>query len=299
MKPSPDDSFAAGATYTLFSAVALSLSGLLGKIGGEQFSFFALVFWRFFSAFLLCLFLLASLGRLKVSAGASNFKMNFFRSFLTLGSQGSFYYYIQTNSLFNGMTLLNTGPLFIPVIEWAILRKHVGKSSWIAVIVCFLGVLCILQPDRTIFSYASLIGLSSGLFQGASQTLFDVTSKEERFDLGILILMFFCAAISFIPYLFSDATWEMGKGFSRSTLWLVLFLGIVSLLNQFTRAAAYRKATPSRVSPFLYFSVPFAGLFDWFMFGTLPNLLSVIGMILVIGGGLLKIYLRRKILEKK
>jgi drug/metabolite transporter (DMT)-like permease len=206
MKPSPDDSFAAGATYTLFSAVALSLSGLLGKIGGEQFSFFALVFWRFFSAFLLCLFLLASLGRLKVSAGASNFKMNFFRSFLTLGSQGSFYYYIQTNSLFNGMTLLNTGPLFIPVIEWAILRKHVGKSSWIAVIVCFLGVLCILQPDRTIFSYASLIGLSSGLFQGASQTLFDVTSKEERFDLGILILMFFCAAISFIPYLFSASS---------------------------------------------------------------------------------------------
>jgi drug/metabolite transporter (DMT)-like permease len=293
------ESFHVGVIFTLLSATALALSGLFGKLGGEELTLSALVFWRFFSAFVLCLTLFALLGYLKGGIAASHFKMNFVRAFFTLGAQGGFYYYIQSNTLLNGMVLLSTGPLFIPLIEWAILRRHIGKSTWISLIISFIGVVCVLQPDAGIITAASLIGLLAGLCQGISQTLFGMTSHEKNPEIGVLVLFFYCALISLVPYLLFGATWQTGKGLGSWAIILILTLGVVSVLNQWTRSAAYQRSTPSRLSPFLYFSVPLAGLFDWWIFGRMPNLLSLIGMILVIGGGLLKIYLRKHILSKK
>lgn len=293
------DSFHSGVVWTLLSAFGLSLTSLFGKLGFEYFTLSALIFWRFLAAFAFCLLVSAFLGSLKNKPNISHFKLNFFRAFFTLGAQASFYYYIKTHTLLNGMVLLNTGPIFIALIDWGILRRRVGKSSWIGVLVSFVGVLCILQPDAEIFTVTSLIGLLSGLCQGISQILFGLSSREENPSSGVLILFFFCAAISSFFYLFTGATWEAGKGLNNWALLLILLLGLGSTLNQLARSAAYQRSTPSRLSPFLYFAVPFAGLFDWLIFGSLPNLLSLLGTILVISGGLLKIYLRKWILQKK
>lgn len=291
------ESFSSAVFFMLLSGIGLALVGLFGKLGSEQFFLSALIFWRFFAAFSIYLIFLILLKKLK--GAPSHLKMNFIRALFILGAQASFFYYIQNHSLLNGMVLFNTGTLFIPIIEWAFLRQKVGKSTWITVAISFIGVLCILQPDRGIFSYASLIGLLSGLCQGISQTLFGITSRKEMQGLSILFLFLFCAALSLIPYLFSQSTWVEGKGFDLWSLGLILLLGVFSIFNQTTRALAYQHSTPSRVSPYLSFSVFISGLFDWWFFNRIPNLLSIIGAILVISAGVLKIYLRNIILRKK
>jgi drug/metabolite transporter (DMT)-like permease len=56
---------------------------------------------------------------------------------------------------------LSTGHLFIPIIEWIVLKKKVRAASWLAIGISFVGVICVLQPDREIISLFSAIGLFS------------------------------------------------------------------------------------------------------------------------------------------
>ncbi len=292
------ESFSSGVLFMSLSAIALAIIGFLGKIGTERFLLTSLIFWRYFTAFVVCLSTLWIMGELKGALRFSHVKGHLLRAFFVLGAQYSFFYYMEQNTLLNAAALLNTGPLFIPIIEWGILRNKVGKSSWIGVVVSFIGVLCILQPDRGIFSLTSLIGLLSGVCQGASQVIFGINSRTERSDISVLYLMFYCALFSIVPYIMSDATWAAGHQMNFSNAILVLGLGIASLGNQLWRAVAYQHGSPSRLSSFLYFSVVLAGFLDWAAFNKIPNALSIIGAGLVILGGLLKIYLRFKILQK-
>jgi drug/metabolite transporter (DMT)-like permease len=73
---------------------------------------------------------------------------------------------------------------------------------------------------------------------------------------------------------------------------LIAALGGASILSQLTRAAAYKRGTPTGLSPFLYFSILLGGLFDWLVFDRPPNGLSLLGALLIIFGGVLKLYMR-------
>ncbi len=279
-----------GIVYMLLSATGLAFAGLLGKLGFSSFSLPSLIFFRFSAAFLICLTWMGMTGKLKEGLPFSNFKLNLLRAFFVLSAQYSFYYFLERNSLLNGVALLNTGPLFIPIIERGILGHRVEKAEWLGVAIAFLGVLCILQPNAGIFSIVSFIGLFAGLCQGASQVVFGLNSKRERSDLGLLFLFFLCAGFSLFPYLFSGPTLDAGVSFSTSLIWLVAGLGIASVCNQFFRAHAYKHGTPSKLAAFLYFSVVLAGIFDWAIFDIIPNALSIFGAALVMAGGLIKIY---------
>lgn len=294
--------FMAGVFYMLLSATGLSVVGLFGKLAEEDMSLSALVFFRFVSAFILCLLFYACIGRLKKDFSAYPIKANLLRVFFVLGAQYTFYYYIQKSTLLNGMALLNTGPLFIPFIERIFLGSKIGKSTWISVGVSFIGVMLILQPNSGIFSLISLIGLSAGIFQAGSQMIFGINARGENIELSVLVLFGLCALISFVPYLFLPNVPHAPSIGSNDVLFLIGGLAIGSIFNQLSRAEAYKYSTPSRLASFLYFAVVLAGLYDWIIFKSPPNWLSCLGSALVILGGILKIVLRHKILaaqEKK
>lgn len=290
-------SFHTGVFYTLLSALSLSGVGLFGKLGTERLSLTALISWRYSASLILCALFLFSLRRFNWE-GLKRTKGYALRAVFTLGAQYSFYYYLEQNTLMNAMVLLNTGPLFIPLIERIALGSKIGKSTIASLVIGFAGVLCVLQPDQGIFTLMSLIGLLSGFCQGISQVLFGINVGKERYDLGVLSLFFFSSLFSLLPFLFGPPAWETEASLSWA-VWLIGGLAVLSIANQLFRGAAYECSTPSRLSPFLYIAVPIAGVFDWVVFGKEPNLLSIFGAALVILSGVLKIYLRYLILKSQ
>jgi drug/metabolite transporter (DMT)-like permease len=294
------ESFAAGVLWMLGSATSLSIIGLLGKLIEKSIRLPALIFWRFFSAFVICLVILWCMGKLKGGFRTGNIKMHLLRTFFVLLAQYCFFSYIQQSTLLNAIVLLNTGPLFIPIIDRLILKKRVGRSTWVGVVVSFIGVLLILQPDTGIFSSMSLIGLMAGLSQGVSQIVFGISSRTERSEISVLYLIFLCAFFSLFPYLFLESsTWKENPVDRMQVIYWIIGLGAASVANQLFRAEAYQHGTPSRLASFLYFSVLLGGVFDFIIYGRVPNVLSAIGAVLVISGGVLKIYLRHLILKNK
>lgn len=283
--------YMSGVFFILLSAVGLSITGLLGKIGFESLTLPGMVFWRYLTGFLFCLFLFFLARKLEEGISLEAIKMQGLRALFLLGSQYCFYFFLERNSLLNAMALLNTGPLFIPIFERWILGQHIPKSAWIGIGISFVGVILVLQPNAAIFSYMSLVGLTAGFCQGASQVVFGINTKRDNSNTGVFILMFLAAFASFIPYLFTRATFTPGHHVDIGIVLLLMGLGIASVINQFFRSEAYKRGSPSRLAAFLYFSVLLAGFYDWAFFDLAPDPLSVLGAVLIICGGLLKIYI--------
>lgn len=292
------ESFAVGATYMVLSGSMLAVIGFFAQIGARDLPISSLIFYRFLLASFLGSLLCLLLGKGREIFQFRHIGIQLLRTLFLMMAQYSFFYYAVHNTLLNAIVLLNTGPLFISLIEWGIFRQSVGKSTWIALAVSFVGVLLVLQPDQGIFSWMSGIGLMAGIGQGASQAIFGHTAREKNPHLGVIHLMWLCAAASLIPYLVFG--WGQATTFRAGRdIPLLLGLAIFSLVNQGTRAAAYQHASPARLSVFLYFSVLVAALLDFAVYHIVPGTLSCIGAGLVVLGGILKIVLRVYFLRRQ
>ncbi len=293
----PKKSFTSAVLFMVTSATCLSFVGLLGKIGLSDLPLTSILFWRFFSAFLVCLVFIHYRGQIK-KISHKKLTPHLIRAFFVLGSQYSFFYYANRESLLNATALLNTGPLFIPIIERVFLKKTIRKSTWVAIGVAFAGVLCILQPGIEILSPLIIVGILSGFSQGCSQVVFGINSKEERSDLNVLYLLFLCSFFTLFPYLLFSPEANKNPELSLTSFVIVLGLGTVTFCNQIFRAEAYQRSAPGKLAVFTYISVVLAGIWDALFFKTPPNYLAILGSSLVILGGGLKIYLRNKALKK-
>lgn len=292
------ESFAVGACTMVLSGSMLAFIGFLAQLGAQDLPISSLIFYRFLLASLFGTFGCFLIGKWREAFQFHHIRLQLLRTFFLMVAQYSFFYYATHNTLLNAIVLLNTGPLFISLIEWGVFRQSVGKSTWIALAVSFIGVLLVLQPDQGIFSWMSGIGLLAGIGQGASQAIFGHTSRENSPYLGVVHLMWLCVAASLLPYLFFS--WEQPTSFRSEKDGLVLLgLGVGSLVNQWTRASAYQHASPARLSVFLYFSVIVAALIDLTFYHIVPGTLSCIGAGLVVLGGVLKVVLRSYFLRRK
>ena len=64
-------------------------------------------------------------------------------------------------------------------------------------------------------------------------------------------------------------------------------MGALATGAQLLLTRAYAFARASRVGPFIYTSVVFAGALDWMFHGTVPTLLSLCGVALVMTAGIM------------
>jgi drug/metabolite transporter (DMT)-like permease len=126
-----------------------------------------------------------------------------------------------------------------------------------------------------------------------------MNTKQENAELGVLSLTGFMVVLSLLPYLLINEPTLTPTAHWLWVIGIVGALGAASVLNQLARGVAYQHGTPSRLSPFLYFSVVVAAILDWAVFGVIPNALSIFGAGLVVLGGVLKVYIRHKILQKQ
>ena len=72
----------------------------------------------------------------------------------------------------------------------------------------------------------------------------------------------------------------IATGFTASIAFILIF-------------KAYRIASPAVVSPFEYLILLWSSLSGWFFFNEIPNLNTIIGMILIVLGGIY-IFIREK-----
>ncbi|HEY5953072.1 MAG TPA: hypothetical protein VIT18_01835 [Terrimicrobiaceae bacterium] len=68
---------------------------------------------------------------------------------------------------------------------------------------------------------------------------------------------------------------------------MILGLGIFGVLNQAAKSAAYRNVrNPANLEPFLYLSLLVAAVFDWMLYGQVPNAETLLGGVFILASAL-------------
>jgi len=285
----------------LLSALFLSLGFLFVKLCSHVYPLFWLVFVRYFIG-VVCLsgFLLFQKTLLNTFK-TRNIRLHVLRAFVITASQYCLFYYLSKSSLLNATILMNTAPFFISLIDRIFLGYRITKSTMISLLVSGMGLILVLKPGGDLFEWVSVYGLSAGILWAISQTIYGFTIRKEKTETCIFYIFFLGTFIA-IPALFIfPISFDQlpAEAFHLQGFVVLFALGLFTLLNQFFRGKAYGLGKPTTLATFLYLSVVISGVFDWVFFHIIPDLMAIIGSLLVIVGGGLKIYLRYIFLRRK
>ncbi len=206
------------------------------------------------------------------------------------GVLGFYLYYAVLNyiPLVDAMLLRQTAPLAAPLVMWIWNRDRVPASAWLPIIIGFIGVAVILRPSPAGLSWWHAAGLASGIALAISMVATYRLATTEP-DARILFYYFALSLLCVAPFSVGDFTairWQD---------WLaMLYIGvsIYFTLSLYTRA--YAIAPASAIAPITYLAIVLGGLWGWLIWGQIPDRWSLLGSALVIGGGLLTLWLGRE-----
>lgn len=275
-----------GIALTAISTVFGAMISLFSKLGSEYISVPVTLFLRFAMPLLI---VFPGAFKLKVHLFAwSTLKYLLLRSFLVFMTQICFVYYLSQGSLLNGVLLMSTGPLFMPLLARIFIKKEIKRRTVLCLLIGFTGVACILKPTNGLIDWHALVGLFSGFFLATTQLALHKVTRLATVMQQLFLIFVFSALVAFCFMLFFPTSYDLIYQITEPAV-LLIFIGfaISSVCNQVLRSLAYRFVhNPATVAPFMYFSLVFAMILQWLVFNQLPDFLSIVGAVLVVLAGL-------------
>ena len=232
--------------------------------------------------------------------------LTFLRIILFFFGFSSFYVSLTIMPLATATALFFVSPFLITIFAKFILKDQIGPRRWLAVIVGFIGVYIILDPNFDNFDYFSLTPILCAFCYSLSMIIIKKTSEKD--DVYSQMFQFYIGAtiISTIFYFFIGdgqyntinnpaAQFIFREWFSNLEFSLVymIILGFTAAVAFLLVFSAYRIASPAVVSPFEYSILVWSSLSGWFFFDEIPTLNTIFGMFLIVFGGIY-IFIREK-----
>lgn len=200
-----------------------------------------------------------------------------------------FYYSLNSIPLIDATLLYNTSPLFIPIIAFIWLHVYIPPRLWVCILIGFIGIIIILHPGGgQLLKIGALLALLSGIASAVANVTVRKLTLTESLESILFYYFLFCSIVlALILSFFNLWAWPVGVEWGY-----IVALTISFLFFQYFVAKAYKFVLPSRVAPFRFFAVIFAGLIGWWIWNEIPSWLTLLGIILVIIGAVLSITVR-------
>ncbi len=195
---------------------------------------------------------------------------------------------LKTLPLAEATALTFVTPLIVALASGPLLGEKVRLGAWLATVAGFGGVLLIARPGGAMDPAGVGYALGTALCYAAYQLL---TRKLAASEPPMRQLFYTALAGAIALSLFLPAYWT-GEIPTPGQGLLIVSLGLTAGIGQFLLIRAFHCTPASTISPLLYSQLVWAMLFGWIVFGQLPDLLTMAGM-LVIGGACLSLALSR------
>lgn len=281
-----------GVLYMLFASFLFAVMGAFAKELSTSMSSLEVVFFRnVFGVFLIGMTLLKSP---LVQKGGKPFLL-FFRGLMGFLALLAFFYNIAHISLADAMTFSKTSPLFTAFFAYIFLREKMGLYGWTALLIGFVGIVLITQPEGFLFKKTDLLGIFSGV--GAALAYTSVRELRNYYDTRSIVLSFMIVGtvgplvlLAAAPYvhmqeldfMFAEFTMPEGK-----TWFSILGLGLFATLAQLYMTKAYGVTKAGVVGAASYSNIVFAIVLGLFMGDALPNITTSFGIVAIFLAGLL------------
>ncbi|QMU58473.1 MAG: EamA family transporter [Boseongicola sp.] len=209
-----------------------------------------------------------------------------------------FYYLALPNvQLSLAAAAMYVAPLFITLFSAVFLGERIRPVGWIAATIGFVGVLVILRPRAGDINFYAFLPIIAAMFYGFAVILTRSKCRNEHpvtlsIALNAAFLVVGAIGTAIVPFLtdkregFFLGLWPDMGGAEWVTM---LILVAVILITGFFVIIAYQNGRPQIVSTFDFSYVGFAVLWGALMFGDLPDTISFVGILMIVGGGMLSL----------
>lgn len=202
------------------------------------------------------------------------------RGLSVVTSIGLFYWAILLIPLADATAMAFTAPLIVTALSPWMLGEKVGVRRWSAVLFGFLGALILLRPafdgDSIGYLLAFTAGLLLGFFYTANRKLADaappLVSVAYSAYMGVIILT------PLVPFKWTTPRLDDGG--------LILGFVVLSAIGQSLLITAFRFGQASRVAPLHFIQIVAATFFGFLMFDDFPDMLTWVGVFVVVLSGL-------------
>ncbi|WP_170553881.1 DMT family transporter [Ruegeria atlantica] len=175
-------------------------------------------------------------------------------------------------------------PVFGMVLAIPLLKEGVGPWRWLAAAVALTGALILLRPTPASFQPAALLALTAAAVIGMELIFIKKLSGRE-IPIQILLInnaMGLTIASLAVSFVFQMPTPEQ---------WIALVaIGVLMACAQACFVNGMARADASFVAPISYATLIFAALYDFAVFGVIPDVVSQIGSAIILTGGLILVW---------
>lgn len=200
------------------------------------------------------------------------------------------FYAIDKLNIADANILNKLSPFFAILMSYFILKEKANKIEWLSVIVAFIGALFVVKPSFNIQFVYAMIGVCGGLGAGIAYTFVRKLGKNgERGPVIVLCFSVFSCVVT-MPFLMFQF-----QPMSLSQFVFLILAGVSAAGGQFSITKAYTKAPARDISVFDYTQVLFAALLGFLFLDQIPDMLSLIGYVIIIGSAVFKwAYIRKQ-----
>lgn len=183
--------------------------------------------------------------------------------------------------LADATVILFAGPLFVVVLSLPFLGERVPLSGWVGVGVGFLAVLIVARPGFSALSHYALFPLVGAVFFALLQLITRSLGAAGEKASATLAWTLLVGGIASTPI--AAATWAP----VTPAGWLLMIaLGLVFGVSQLLMIRALVLAPAGVLQPFNYAQLISAAIFGVAVFGDVPDIWTVAGIVLIIVAGI-------------
>lgn len=185
---------------------------------------------------------------------------------------------IQQIPLATAATLQYLAPIFTAIIGIFLVKERVHPLQFVFFAVAFAGVLIVQGFDQRISTTHLIMGVTTSVFMGLA---YNFIRKLKTSEHPLVIIFYFPLVMFPISAVWSSLVWVQPQG----TDWLYLIaVGVITQIAQYFMTKSYQSAELSKVSILNYIGLIYALLFGYFLFDETFNLMTYLGMALVLTG---------------
>lgn len=285
--PQPKNAGWLGIVFILVSAFFFALMSVFVRLSGDLPTF-QKSFFRNLVASIVAFIALVKSKNFRLKKGS--FPVLLVRSIAgTVGIVGNFYA-VDMLTIADASILNKLAPFFSIIFSALLLKEKASWKDWLLVGTAFCGALFVIKPSFSIADSApALIGALGGLGAGLAYTCVHyLGGKGER----TAMIVFFFSTFSCLAVLpFTIAQYQP---MSLTQLAFLLLAGGCASVAQFSVTKAYTYAPAKDISVYDYSQVLFSAIWGFSLFGELPDYLSFIGYVVIIGSAIVKYVLSRR-----
>ena len=277
-----------GMFYMLLGAFFFSLMNTSMKLLADSITINENMFFRGFTMvvfIVLFMFIKKNKNKKHHKNKKGGYKRLIFRAIIGALSLYAMLYNISTISLGTSVAFAQSAPIWTALFAWIILREKLSLGVILSVLVGFIGVILISNPETSNLKIINItLGILSGIF--AALAFVSIKSLKGYFD-DLTIMLSFGLGASLLGVigmvLFQDSFSVLGM---KECIYILL-VGITGTIGQYFITRAYIFAPAGIVSPIDYTRIIFSLIFGIILGDMFPDIFSIIGMCLIILSGIL------------